>query len=205
MVFPAHWRGWWWDGQNDSLLSPTRRCNHHWSDVLARMACTLLARTSRWATTQVDLVGLASLHPGASFVLGGLDKASSSGRRKLNCWSVRSWGSFCAASLLMVLRNLSVWHWHEQFKVDWNVLQFNSYRLTCANPRIVQGASCGSSGQHSPCWKPIGFHKQFFFWTKVTKPHRLQTKAFSNCNEWPAPPWRILSTFLVYEPESDRI
>ena len=105
-VFPARRRGWCWDGQNDSLLSPTRRCNHHWSGVRARRACALLARASRCTIKHVKLLG--KLHQTPSFVVDGLDKAFSLGRKKLDCLSFRSWDSLCAASLLMVLRNLCV-------------------------------------------------------------------------------------------------
>ena len=88
MVFLARWIGWWWDRQNDSLLSLTRRRNDHWSDVLARRACAHHAKTPRWAITHVEL--LCKLHKAPSFALDGLDKASSwaPGRRKLQVWQI---------------------------------------------------------------------------------------------------------------------
>ena len=87
MEFLANRRGGWWDRQNDSLLI-TRRYNHQWKGVLARGACSLLAKTPSRAITDVELLG--KLHQAPSFVLDGLDKASSLGRRKLDCWSVGS-------------------------------------------------------------------------------------------------------------------
>ena len=58
----------------DSLLSQTRSFNHHWSGVLARRACALLAKTPRGAITHAELLG--KLHRAPSFVLDRLDQAS---------------------------------------------------------------------------------------------------------------------------------
>ena len=152
MDFLARRRGWWLDRQNDSLLSPTRRCNYHWSSVLARRACALLANHQGEPSHTLNVLTSSTRRPPLSWT--GLP------RRPL-----RAEGSLTAdlsdPGTLSVLPPSSwflgtfVWHWHEQFQVYWNVLQFNSYQLTCANCRIVQGASCRSWGQHPPCWKHI--------------------------------------------------
>ena len=166
-----------WDRQNDSLLrdqeiqSPLEWCSCK-KGLQLRPSC----KTPRWAITHVERLGM--LHQAPSFVLCGLDKASSWAEGSLTA-GLSDPGTLSVLPPSWWFLGTLVWHLNEQFQVDWNVLQFNSYQLTCANRRIVQGASRGLWGQHPPCWKPIGFHRPWVFCTKVTRPHGLQTKAFS--------------------------
>ena len=83
-VIVADGRGWRWDGKMTACSSPIRRCNHHWSGVLARRACAVLARTPSRATTHVELLG--KLHQAPPPLSGGLDKTPSPSRRTLDCW-----------------------------------------------------------------------------------------------------------------------
>ena len=175
MDFLARRRGWWWDRQNDNLLSPTRRCNYHWSSVLARRACALLAKHQGEPSHTLNVLASSTRHPPLSWT--GLPRLPLRAEGSLTADLSDPGDSFCAASLLMVLRNLCV-------ALAWaipSLLKRFTVQLLPAD--LCKLSNCTGSFLQvlgsTPSMLKTHRLSHTVFCTKVTRPHRLQTKAFS--------------------------